>query len=131
MFNRYLLITFVPGLLILAVAISVESVKALLLSECDSKFGCLGGIQFAAFISAIAAASSSVGLAVSSMMNRHAIANMSWRLLVVACLIIAMILWLLLQTIAYWPLEIPITILIWCAISAALSWAVTFLLARY
>jgi hypothetical protein len=119
--KRHIVITVAPGLLVLAVAVVVEIAKAWALGKCDPKLGCLGGVQFAAFIGAVAAVASWIGMAGATLLQRRTVARLSWRSLAVATLAIASVLSLLLRSVGYWPVEIAATVLLWSALAGALG----------
>ncbi len=119
--RRHIVITIVPGLLVLVVAVLVEMVKAWALGECDAKFGCMGGVQFAAFIGAIAAVASWVGIAFATVLQRRIVAKLPWGSLAIAVIVIASALSLLLRSVGHWPFEIAGIVLLWSALAAALA----------
>ena len=114
-----------PGLLLALVLIGYAAVDAYVLGNCDSKFGCAGGVQVAAFIAGLALLCSSAGNAVVSVLYRHAVrcTSLSWLVGAVAVLGIAQ--GALFLTVNRWPAESVIGMMVaWSCASAAIGWGV-------
>lgn len=124
--GRHLLAVILGPGLVSGLAVAAQAAfQAFLLGDCDMKLGCASGVQFTAALAGLSFLLSSLGLVVPAMLFRSMIGTLPaggrWGIVAV----LAVLLWVILPVVGYWPFEpfIP-AFIAWAATSALLGFAV-------
>jgi hypothetical protein len=127
---RFVAVSVTPGLVVAVFTIGKSAYEARILGACDAKFGCAGGIQFAALISGIALVLSLVGCAFAARIQLSAVKTLSGKALTAAIAAASVVLLLLFQTVPSWPYA-DVGLMVWWLVASGILCTAAIAGARY
>lgn len=129
--RRLIAVILGPGLVSGFAVTAQAAFQAFVLGDCDMKLGCASGVQFAAALAGLSFLLSSLGLVVPAILFRSMIGALPGAGLWGIVAVLAVLLWVILPVVGYWPFEPVIPAFIaWAVTSALLGFAVLFVV-RY
>ena len=117
-----LAIALVPGSAVLLSVLAAASFNAWALGECDSKFGCAGGVQFALLVGCVGALLAWVGGGAAVAVARRRVLFASRRAVGFAIAITSMLLVVIFPTVSRWPFSDLGLVVGWLLLSAVATW---------
>ncbi len=129
---RFSAFIFGPGLLLSISSVGQAAINAFMLDNCDSKFGCSGGVEVIAFITGIMFVLSSASHALTSIGYKTILMRLSFFHLLCSIVILGAWQWVLFLTFDTWPIDsIFGKAFAWFCASFAISWIVLEIIQRW
>lgn len=118
-----LAIALVPGTTVLFSAVAAAVFNAWVRGECDSKFGCVGGIQFAALIGSVGALLAWAGSGAPVVVARRSVALASGFAVVLSIVATSLVLVVAFPAAVRWPYGDLSLLVGWFFFAAVVTWA--------